>query len=147
MADPSERPPDRPVTTSTHSTPRRAREWRPRFLAALRNSSNVRAACGAAGIDWSTAYKARKRDRTFAQAWDMAEQEALDLLEGRAFQLALAGDPRLIMFFLKTRRPEKFRETVRIDVRREAERIAAELGVSAAETIAETARIVAATSR
>ena len=51
------------------------------------------------------------------------------------------------MFFLKTRRPEKFRETVRIDVRREAERIASEFGVSTAETIAETERIVDEASR
>jgi hypothetical protein len=107
----------------------------------------VRAACQAAGIDRTTAYKARRRDLGFAASWDEAEQDALDLLEGRAFQMAVNGDQCLLMFFLKTRRGDRFRETVRIDVRREAERIAAALGVDADETIAETERIVDEASR
>ena len=61
--------------------------------------------------------------------------------------LALNGDTQLLMFLLKTRRPEKYRDTIRIDVRREAERIATELGIDADEVIAEAERIVADASR
>jgi hypothetical protein len=93
-----------------------AHDWRPAFLAAFRNSANVRAAAQAAGIDWSTAYKARKREPLFAEAWEMAEQEALDLIEARAVQLALAGDSHLLMFFLRTRRPEKYGDRSRLEL-------------------------------
>ena len=85
---------------STNSTPQRARDWRPPFLAAFRNSA-VRGACQAAGVDRSTVYKARKREPEFAAAWDEAEQEALDLLEAKAVQLAMGGDTQLLMFLLK----------------------------------------------
>lgn len=104
------------ASRSATSAPQRAHDWRPGFLAAFRNSANVRAAAGAAGIDWSTAYKARKRELAFAEAWEMAEQEALDLLEARAMQLALAGDTHLLMFFLRTRRPEKYGDRARIEL-------------------------------
>ena len=102
------------------TTPKRSRvpahDWRPRFLAAFRNSANVRAAAHAAGVDWSTAYKARKREPDFAQAWDMAEEEALDLVEAKAMQLALGGDTRLLVFFLRTRRPEKYGDRARLEL-------------------------------
>ena len=104
------------ASRSATSAPQRAHDWRPAFLAAFRNSANVRAAAQAAGIDWSTAYKARKREPLFAEAWEMAEQEALDLLEARAMQLALAGDSHLLMFFLRTRRPEKFGDRARLEL-------------------------------
>ena len=101
---------------STNSTRQRARDWRPGFIAAFRNSANVRAAAQAAGIEWSTAYKARKREPAFAEAWEMAEQEALDLIEARAVQVALSGDPHMLMFFLKTRRPEKYGDRSRLEL-------------------------------
>jgi hypothetical protein len=104
------------ASRSTPSTHPRARAWRPVFLAAFRNSANVRASAQAAGVDWSTAYKARKREPRFALAWEMAEQEALDLLEARAMQLAMAGDAHLLMFLLRARRPEKYRDNARLEL-------------------------------
>jgi hypothetical protein len=101
---------------STNSTPQRARDWRPSFLAAFRNSANVRAAAQAAGIEWSTAYKARKREPLFAEAWEMAEQEALDLIEARAMQVALSGDSHMLIFFLRTRRAEKYGDRSRLEL-------------------------------
>jgi hypothetical protein len=104
------------ASRSTPSTPQRARDWRPAFLAAFRNSANVRASAQAAGVDWSTAYKARKREPRFADAWEMAEQEALDLLEARAMQLAMAGDAHLLIFLLKARRPATYRDNARLEL-------------------------------
>jgi hypothetical protein len=127
---------------STISTPQRARDWRPPFLAAFRNSGNVRAACQAARIDWSTAYKARKREPVFAEAWAIAEEEAVDLIEARAFQVALSGDTHMLMFFLKARRPEKYRERIDVNVtQREAERIAADLGLDVEGLVARAEEI------
>jgi hypothetical protein len=136
------------MSDATLSTLKPARDWRPAFLAAFRNSANVRAAAQAAGVDWSTAYRARKREPHFSEAWDAAENEALDLLEARAMQLALGGDSHMLIFLLKTRRPEKFRDRVevRVDVRNEAERIATHLGVDVGELLAEAERILAASS-
>ena len=66
----------------------------------------------------------------FAEAWAFAEEEALDLIEARAFQVALAGDTHMLMFFLKTRRSDKYRERIDVNVtQREAARIAADLGL------------------
>lgn len=132
---------------ATLSTLKPARDWRPAFLAAFRNSANVRASAQAAGVDWSTAYRARKREPRFNEAWEAAENEALDLLEARAMQLALGGDSHMLIFLLKTRRPEKFRDRVdvRVDtVRDSAERLAAHLGVDVGELLAEAERILAA---
>lgn len=131
---------------ATLSTPKPSRDWRPAFLAAFRNSANIRASAQAAGIDWSTAYRARKREPRFAEAWGMAEQEALDLLEARAMQLALGGDTHMLIFMLKTRRPEKFQDRVHIklDLRQEAERIATDLGVDVDDILEEATRILAA---
>ena len=103
-------------TTTSEASRAQARNWRPLFLAAFRNGGNVRAAAHAAAVDWSTVYKARKREPEFAAAWDTAEQEALDLLEGKAMQLALAGDTRLLMFFLRTRRPERYGDRARLEL-------------------------------
>ena len=49
------------------------------------------------------------------------------------------------MFLLKSERPDKYRERVdvRLNVRREAERIALRLGVDVEATIAEAERILA----
>lgn len=127
---------------STNSTPQRARDWRPAFLAAFRNSANVRAACQAAGIERSTAYKARKREPVFGEAWADAEEEALDLIEAKAMRIALDGDPQMLMFFLKTRRAEKYRDRVDINVtRRAAEQIADELGVDVEGLVARAEEI------
>jgi hypothetical protein len=126
---------------STLSTPQRAREkrvradiWRPLFLNALRNSGNVRASCQAAGINRTTAYKARDASEEFSRQWDEALEEAVDSLEAAAWRRARDGVTRhepimfqgdkvaekviteysdsLMTLLLKAHRPEKYRERV-----------------------------------
>jgi hypothetical protein len=119
-------------------------DWAPRFIESFRATGNVRLSASSAGIDRDTAYKRRGRDPRFAAAWAQAREDAIDVLEAEARRRALSVSDALLMFLLRAHRPALYRERVdvRLDVRREAERIAAELdGVSADEIIAEAERI------
>lgn len=66
-------------------------DWKPVFLEALRNVPVVRHACEVAGIGRTTAYEARERDESFAQAWDDAMEEGIDRAEQEAFRRAVVG--------------------------------------------------------
>lgn len=46
----------------------------------------------------------------FAAEWDEAVDEGTDVLEDVAFRRAVDGSDRLLIFLLKARRPEKFRD-------------------------------------
>lgn len=96
-----------------YDTPEKGREWWPRFLAALRNSANVRAACTAAGIERKTAYRNRDRYKGFAKAWDEAMEDACDVLEAEAWQRARSTSDLLLIFLLKAHRPGMYRETIK----------------------------------
>lgn len=100
--------PDEPKVTPKKK--RSAGEWRPVFLATLRNSGNVRAACEKAGIARKTAYDHKDRSPEFAAQWDEAIQEACDILEAAAFRRATASSDTLLIFLLKANRPAKYRE-------------------------------------
>lgn len=106
-----------------------ASEWRPKFIAALRNSGNVRASCFQAGVGRRTAYNHRDRSKEFAADWDEAIEDACDAMEGEAFRRAMSGIEKpvtvagkrevikdysdtLLIFLLKAHRPGKFREKV-----------------------------------
>src|SRR3990167_5177831 len=68
----------------------KAEVWRPLFLAALRNSGNVRAACQAAGIDRKTSYLHRQRFPNFAKEWADALEDACDVLEASLVEVITA---------------------------------------------------------
>lgn len=57
------------------------RSWRPIFLAALAETSNVKGACKTAGISTSRAYNARREEPDFARAWSDARYEGYEHLE------------------------------------------------------------------
>lgn len=104
--------------------------WKPLFLEALARTCNVLIACREAGIDRSTAYKARDRSAAFRAQWEEAEQNGVDILKAEARRRALQGvdepvfhkgeivgsvkrysDP-LLMFLLRAHEPETYRERV-----------------------------------
>ena len=109
-------------------------EPRARFLAKLAAGFSIAAACRAERIGRRTAYDWRERDEEFAKAWDAAIEEGSDILEDEARrrahdgvtkpvyqQGALVGVVReysdtLLIFLLKARRPQKFRDNVKVDV-------------------------------
>ena len=98
------------------------------FLDELRESANVTVAARAVGITLGTAYKHRREDALFAERWQEALDEAVDMLEHEAHRRAFHGvdepvyyqglevgavrkySDSLTMFLLKAHRPDKYRE-------------------------------------
>ena len=88
----------------------------------------MRLACARAGVNRSTAYRAREKDDKFAEQWDEALDDALDRLEeecirrgrdrtdepvyykGEICGVIKRYSDTLLMFYLKAHRPEKYRE-------------------------------------
>jgi hypothetical protein len=98
------------------------------FLDELRETANVTLAARAAGVSSGTAYKHKREDVLFAERWDEALGEAVDMLEHEAHRRAFKGTDEpvfyrgdevgyvtkysdsLTMFLLKAHRPDKYRE-------------------------------------
>lgn len=66
-------------------------DWRTVYLEALRNVPVIKHACEAAGVDRSTAWRARDSDPEFAQAEREAMEEGIDRAEQEAFKRAVVG--------------------------------------------------------
>jgi hypothetical protein len=129
------------MPSTDFNTPRRARKpqatrdvWRRPFLAALKSSPNISAACIRAGIDRSTAFRARQRDEAFAMQWAEAIDEAVDMLEEAAWQRAMTTSDRLMELLLKAHRPSVYGDRLKLDVRHETRRYAKEIGLTDEET-------------
>ena len=101
-----------------------------RFLETFSECANVTEACRLTDIHPSLVYVWRKRDRAFAKDWAVAVERGTDALEDEAVRRALDGclepvfykgvqcgtvrkfSDSLLMFLLRARRPERFRERV-----------------------------------
>ena len=106
----------------------RTAERRETLLLALEESANVSKACKKAKISRNAAYQWREEDAEFSAAWDAALDRGTDALEDEAVRRAAEGTLKpvfykgekcgsireysdtLLMFMLKARRPEKFKE-------------------------------------
>jgi hypothetical protein len=66
---------------------------RTRFLAALRETGNVRGACIASAVPRTNIYAHRRADEAFAKAWDEAIEIATDRLEAEAWRRGVDGVP------------------------------------------------------
>lgn len=111
----------------------RKRDWKPDFLAALEMDGRVLEACKIAKIGRSTAYEARQQDETFALAWADVEEATTERMEHEAIRRGVDGVHRdvfykgevcgaerhysdtLLIFMLKARRPEVYRENVKVE--------------------------------
>lgn len=91
-------------------------DWKPAFLETLRETGNVKFSCRQAGIARSKVYDARDKDEAFRQAWTDALNEALDQLEGVAFERARESSDTLLIFLLKSHRPERYMEKTRSEI-------------------------------
>lgn len=101
---------------------------RAQFVEILGQTCNVTLACRQVGVARITAYERRQKDEDFAEAWDNAVEEAVDLLEAEARRRAYHGTQKpvfhkgkqcgaiqeysdgLLMFLLKSHRPHKYRD-------------------------------------
>jgi len=80
------------------------------FLAALEQGYSVTFARKKAGLERAALKAWRSGDDGFAEAWDAAVEAGTDLLEDLARERVATGGDSLLMFLLKSRRPEKYRE-------------------------------------
>ncbi len=61
------------------------------FLAAFRETGNVRLTCKAAGVGRSSHYRWLEKDPEYREAFDVAKEDAADVLEGEAHRRAVDG--------------------------------------------------------
>lgn len=94
-------PPDRTIRTPKKEAA---------FLEELSQGNSVAQACRAAEIGRTTAYDWRNADEDFAARWDAAIEEGTDLLEDAAKKRAIDGSDTLMIFLMKGRRPDKYRD-------------------------------------
>lgn len=106
---------------------------RAKFLSELSTIPNVSKAARAIGMSRRGLYDIRDIDEVFAQEWDDAVQEGIDAIEEELHRRAVDGIPEqhyrdgklvaeltrysdtLLIFYLKSLRPDKYREKVGVD--------------------------------
>jgi len=111
---------------------RKKDDWRPRFLKAFAEHGLVIEAAAAAGVGRSTVYDERQKNESFALAWADIEEWTTEEMEHEARRRAVLGVDKpvffkgeqcgkvreysdtLLIFMLKARKPETYRETVGI---------------------------------
>lgn len=84
-------------------------------LESLRQGVTRGRAAEAAGIARSTLYQHMKDDSDFAQAVKDAEECAIDKVEDALWRKAVSGHPTCMIFYLKNKRPEVFKEVSRFE--------------------------------
>lgn len=89
-------------------------DWKPVWLEAFGEYGTVYHACKAAGVGRSTVYRHRESDAEFAEAWAAVEEDVSDDLEQEAARRAKDGSDVLMIFLLKARRPQKYRDNAHI---------------------------------
>lgn len=108
--------------------------WQAAFVLEFAKHGNVRGACKAAGVSRATAFRWKERDKAFGEAWGHALEDAVDRVEAYGMEIAAEGakraivrdgeivghesihDPRLIEFFLKTRRRAVYGDSLAVNV-------------------------------
>ena len=110
------------TSSETGETPTRARargrpavDWQKRFLAAYADCWTITAACKAAGVSRATVDRERQRNEDFAVDLADAEQSVSDRLMAEGYRRALDGSDQLLMFFLRARRPDVYRDQVKVE--------------------------------
>lgn len=110
-------------------TPEKDRET---WLEAFRAAGTVTGACKRTGIGRRTVYDWRQRHEDFAIAWADVEEETTERMEREAIRRGMEGvdepvwhrgeevgavrkySDTLLIFMLKARRPEKYRDNVHV---------------------------------
>lgn len=85
------------------------------FLEHLSEGDSVSGAAKKVGVSRNCVYEKRRSDPEFKKAWEDAQEQGTDFLEDAATARAIDGSDTLLIFMLKSRRPEKYRERFDID--------------------------------
>lgn len=109
------------------------RDWRPAFLKAFAETGLVIEAAKKAKVSRSNVYDERQRNETFALAWAEIEEWTTEEMEQEAQRRAVRGveepifykgeiqgsvrkfSDTLLIFLLKARKPEVYRENVKVE--------------------------------
>lgn len=91
-------------------------DWREAFLDNLEETGFVVESARAAGISHTQVYRERRTNPEFAERWNAALESATEHVEAEVVRRAMNGSDLLLMFYLKARKPEVYRE--QYDVRR-----------------------------
>lgn len=102
------------ITKATEMRDKRDRQKK-RFIAALTTHGTVFHAAQAAGVSRNTVYRWRQEDFEFAEAWEEAHENAVDVVENVIYQQAAGGNTLAGIFYLKAHRP-KYRDRLSIDI-------------------------------
>lgn len=88
-----------------------------RYLAAYAECGSLKEAAQITGIGKSAHYEWLAKYPEYRVAYETATQRAIDSLEEEAKRRAMVGSDNLMMFMLKAKRPNEFRDmsTVRVD--------------------------------
>lgn len=86
--------------------------WHPVFLKTFATSGNILHSCKAAKITRPTFYDHCRKYPEFQAAVDVAREDAIDVLEKEARKRGLSTSDTLLIFLLKSLRPEVYRETI-----------------------------------
>lgn len=117
----------------SHAPDAPPKKWEARFLEVFAEWGIVKRAATAAGVSHTTVYRRKEASQAFAEAFDEAEELSTQRMEEEAFRRAVVGweepvfyqgdevaqvrkyDTTLLIFMLKARRPETYRD--RLEVR------------------------------
>jgi hypothetical protein len=89
--------------------------WVKPFLAALRKGHSVTKAAKTAKIVRQTAYAHRDINPEFKAVWQEAIDESVEALEDIARERAVDHSDTLLIFLLKARKPELYRENLKVE--------------------------------
>lgn len=111
--------------------------WTAKFIVALAEGATVTEAAKESGTSRQNAYAYRDRDPEFAAGWDEVYEHGTERLEAEAFRRAVEGvdqpvyqagkkvgtvrkfSDTLLIFLLKARKPDTYRERISVDDDRE----------------------------
>lgn len=88
-----------------------------RFLKVFRNNGGkLFLACELMGLHHNTVWEWRQKDKEFAGRYEAALEASTDEMEREMERRAKKKSDLLIMFSLKGRRPDKYRDNAKLDV-------------------------------
>lgn len=87
--------------------------WHDAFIAFMRSFPHVTKACKELGVDRRMAYRHKAKYADFADAWDKARELGTAALEDRGHELALNGNPTMLIFMLKSLKPKVYGDSIR----------------------------------
>ena len=89
---------------------RRKTNTKQKFLAARQLGASVTRAAKAAGVTRGTLYRWRHQDPQFAQDWRQSPDKFVQDLELEALKRAIEGDRSLLVFLLKSHKPQTYNQ-------------------------------------